>query len=176
MAAVVEALSESCLWGGVAVILVLIGTNPYPFTRLLDAVNAWAIKSGENVIAQTGHSPIADLNIRCYPFVSHEQIRKWIEEAELVICQGGMGSLRDCIAAGKKIVAVPRRPEFGECKDNQAELVEALAQEGKVVALMDVNELPHAIESARRMIVRRGNQSIIPRLVADKINSILGRV
>jgi hypothetical protein len=109
MAAVVEALSESCLWGGVAVILVLIGTNPYPFTRLLDAVNAWAIKSGENVIAQTGHSPIADLNIRCYPFVSHEQIRKWIEEAEFGNLPGRYGKSAGLHAAGKKIVAGPKK-------------------------------------------------------------------
>lgn len=154
-------------------ILVLAGTNPYPFTRLLRAVDEWSRSSGESVIAQSGHTPVDGLAIECHPFVSHAQILEWIAQAEVVICQGGLGSLRDCLKAGKPTVAVPRKPELGESQDLQSELVEALAQEGRVIAVDNIEHLAQAIEEARHMPIRKGEESRIPQLVADKIHSVL---
>ena len=154
--------------------LILAGTNPYPFTRLLHGVDAWARSSGEHVIAQSGHTPVDGLTIECHPFVSHAQILAWIGQADVVICQGGMGSLGDCLRAGKPTIAVPRKPELGESKDVQSELVEALAQEGRVIALDNIEYLARAIEAARHMPIRRSEESSIPKIVADKINSVLG--
>lgn len=175
MEAVAEALSPGNLWWGATVILVLLGTNPYPFTRLLNAVDAWALKNNEKVIAQSGHSPAEKLSIECHPFVSHAQILKWVEQAEVVICQGGMGSLRDCLMMGKPTIAVPRLPELGESKDKQIELVEVLNEEGKVIALLNVDNLAHTIEAARHMAMQKSDGSKIPSIVAEKIHSVLGR-
>lgn len=155
-------------------ILVLAGTNPYPFRRLLAAVDAWARRSGERVIAQSGHTPVEGLAIECHPFVSHQQIMEWVAEADVVVCQGGMGSLRDCLRAGKPTVAVPRQPALGESRDVQSELVAALAQEGKVIAVEKIESLALAIERARHMPPSRGEESRIPQIVAEKIKSVLG--
>lgn len=174
MEAVAQILPESDLRGAAAVILVLAGTNPYPFTRLLRAIDEWSRFSGERVIAQSGHTPVEGLAIECHPFVSHAQILEWIAQADVVVCQGGLGSLRDCLKAGKPTVAVPRKPELGESQDLQSELVEALAQEGKVIAVDNIEHLAQAIEEARRMPIRKGEESRIPQIVADKIYSALG--
>ena len=155
-------------------ILVLAGTNPYPFTRLLRAVDEWSRSSGEHVIAQSGHTPVEGLVIEIHPFVSHAQILEWIAQADVVICQGGLGSLRDCLRAGKPTVAVPRKPELGESQDIQSELVEALVQEGKVIGVDNIAHLAQAIDQARSMPIRKGEESRIPQIVADKIHSILG--
>ncbi len=169
-----QILPESDLRGAATVILVLAGTNPYPFTRLMRAIDEWSRFSGERVIAQSGHTPVDGLVIECHPFVSHAQILEWIARAEVVVSQGGLGSLRDCLRAGKPTVAVPRKPELGESQDLQSELVEALAQEGKVIAVDNIEHLAQAIEKARNMPIRKGEESRIPQIVADKIHSVLG--
>lgn len=155
-------------------ILVLLGTNPYPFTRLLRAVDEWSRISGESVIAQSGHTPVDGLVIECHPFVPHTQILEWIAQAEVVICQGGLGSLRDCLIAGKPTVAVPRKPELGESQDLQSELVDALVQEGKVIGLDRIEHLSQAIDDAIQLPARKGEKSRIPQILADKIHSVLG--
>lgn len=165
---------EGDLRGAAAVILVLAGTNPYPFTRLLHAVDVWSRTSGECVIAQSGHTPVEGLMIECHPFVSHAQILKWIEQADVVVCQGGLGSLRDCLRAGKPTVAVPRKPDLGESQDLQSDLVDALAQEGRVIAVDNIEHLASAIEEARHMPIHKGEESRIPQIVADKVHSVLG--
>jgi len=155
------------------VIFVMLGTNPYPFDRLLNAVDQWAATSGEKVVAQTGNTRSQASNIECHDFVSHDQIEKWIRDAELVITQGGFGSIRDCLRAGKPTIAVPRLPERGECQDEQSEIVGVLSDEGRVVALMDVDELPQAIERVRRLPPAEPYRSDIPRIVAAAVQTAL---
>lgn len=156
-------------------ILVLLGTNPYPFGRLLEAVNSWASATGEKVIAQVGHTKLSAPHIECHDFVPHDRIVAWLNQADLAICQGGFGSLRDCLIAGKPTIAVPRKPELGESQDAQAEVVYALAAEGRVLVLEDMQELPRAIEAAHRMTVQPVSVSRIPDIVAGKISEILGK-
>lgn len=151
----------------------MLGTNPYPFERLLSAVDCWAATSGEKVVAQVGHTAMSVEHVECYDFMSHDKIKVWVEMADVVITQGGFGSLRDCLVAGKPTVAVPRLPERGECQDQQAEIVDALAAEKRVIALYDVETLPQAIEDARNKYVSTVYHSEIPSLVAEAVESAL---
>lgn len=154
-------------------IFVMLGTNPYPFARLLSAVDCWAQASGEKVVAQVGHTKMPAKNIECHDFVSHERIRDWIELAEVVITQGGFGSLRDCLLADKPTIAVPRLPERGECQDQQVEIVDALAEEERVIPLYDVGLLSQAIQDARDKHSISVYSSEIPALIAKAVDSAL---
>lgn len=169
----VEALSKSRVRWSIAVIFVMLGTNPYPFERLLSAVDRWAANSGEKVVAQVGHTTMPVEHVECHDFVSHDRIRGWIEAADVVITQGGFGSLRDCLVAGKPTIAVPRLPEQGECQDQQAEVVDALAAEKRVIALYDIETLPQAIEDARNKHAVSAHRSDIPTLVAEAVEAAL---
>lgn len=156
-------------------ILVLLGTNPYPFTRLVDAVIEWASENNEEVRMQSGHTTVTSPCIRAVPFVEHAQIIDWIDEATVVICQGGFGSLQDCIRRGARIVAVPRLPALGEGVDDQAELVGALADEGLVEPVYDVRALGKVIARARN---RREYGSTMARLqerIAESVDVALER-
>jgi UDP-N-acetylglucosamine transferase subunit ALG13 len=155
-------------------IVVLLGTNPYSFSRLLLAVDRWAATAGEKVIAQVGHTATPALHLERHDFVDHGQIMSWLSEADVAICHGGFGSLRDCLAAGKPTIAVPRLREEGECQDVQTEVVNALSALGKVVALSDVSDLGEKIREVRKMSVVPGEASSIPRIVAEKVRSVLG--
>ncbi|MDZ4184199.1 MAG: hypothetical protein U1D97_04365, partial [Desulfuromonadales bacterium] len=87
---------------------------------------------------------------------------------------GGFGSLRDALRARKPVVAVPRLPELGECQDDQAEVTEALAAEGRVVSIRDVACLAEALGRAKAMAVAEPYESRIPELVAQKVKEALG--
>ena len=154
-------------------ILLLLGTNPYPFHRLLNAVNEWANKNNQLVVAQTGHTPIDKVSIECHDFVDYSQVVEWIKQAEFVICQGGFGSIKDCIKYEKKIIAVPRIQQYGECMDSQKELVDALAEEERVLPLFDVKNLTEVIEKLKNFIPPEGATSRIPRLVSDVVNELM---
>ncbi|WP_165869223.1 glycosyltransferase [Thiogranum longum] len=154
-------------------ILVMLGTNPYPFLRLLYAVDKWAGEHDEEVVVQAGHTGCNTDNIKCHDFVPHRQIEQWISEARIVVTQGGFGSIRDSLAAKKPTIAVPRMREFGECQDDQAELVDALAQEGKVIALYEVEMLDHAINGASDFVVPDAMASRIPEIVREAVCSAL---
>ena len=154
-------------------ILALFGTNPYPFTRLLSALEQLAEATDERIVAQTGHTPISRSKVECYSFVSHDQIRGWLAEADVAVTQGGVGSIRDCLRAGVPIVVAPRQPELGECQDKQAEVVEALAAESLVYPLYEISELPVLIEMARFAPKRAPVDSEIPAIVADAVDRFM---
>ena len=155
-------------------ILLLLGTNPYPFNRLLYAVDEWAKNNDQYIVAQTGHTPTDNVSIECHDFVDYSQIIEWIKQAEIVICQGGFGSIKDCIKYNKSIIAVPRNPEYNECQDSQIELVEALAEEGRIIPLYDVENLHDVIKQAVKFSPPESMTSEIPVLVADTINEYIG--
>ncbi len=156
-------------------ILVLLGTNPYPFTRLADAIVKFAETSSEHIIIQSGHTPIVSDKLEVHQFIDHSKLLTLMSEATLVITQGGFGSLQDCMRLGIKTIAVPRSMKLGESLDEQTEIVDALAREGLVVPLYDVTQLESAIQTAMTKEVKASDTSRLPMHVASTIKELLSK-
>jgi UDP-N-acetylglucosamine transferase subunit ALG13 len=152
-------------------ILVLLGTNPYSFRRLAEAVDAYAGQTGEEVFLQLGHTNYLATNAKYEKFLERTALLAKIEAAELVITQGGCGSIADCLRAGKKVVAVPRLPELHESPDRQEELVRELERLGRLVGVYEIEDLPGAIRRAREIEFIPGNSHIIPKVIMEFIKS-----
>lgn len=150
-------------------ILVLLGTNPYSFTRLAKAADRYAEKSMEKVFIQLGHTNYLPLSAGYKDFLSKQDIINMIDEAEIVITQGGFGSIADCLRAGKKVVAVPRKPELNESPDQQEELVRELEKLDRLIGVYDIEELPEAILKAKFTKFKSGEKPFI----TDLINNFL---
>ncbi len=165
-------ISKIQICGSPWVIFVMLGTNPYPFDRLLSAMRDYAKNTGERVVAQVGNTSLMT-DIECHPFMAHAEIIRHIKAAEVVVCQGGYGSISDCLSCGAKVVAVPRKSEFGECVDNQAELVDAFADEKLLVPVMNIDELAGAIDIARNMQVTKCENQGLPMHIADTISKLI---
>jgi beta-1,4-N-acetylglucosaminyltransferase len=150
-------------------ILFLLGTNPYDFSRLARAADAYAQESGEEILIQIGHTDFRPVKAKYCRFLSREEILAEISAAEVVVCQGGCGSIADGLLAGKPIVAVPRKPELNEAPDQQEELVRELEKLGRVTAVYDIEDLPGAIQKARKMGTAPSSPSRIPALINDFI-------
>ena len=95
-----------------------------------------------------------------------------IDEAEVVVCHGGFGSIRDSLAAGKTPVVVPRMPENGESVDHQAEITGELEKAGRVIAVYDINELEDAIQRAPTFKSDGVEPNQIPGIIQGYLDSI----
>lgn len=77
-------------------ILVLLGTQPFPFARLISELTLLkeAGQLGkEKVIIQSGSTPIEHQDFEFQPFIQHQELDQLIEQADLVVTHGGAGSI-----------------------------------------------------------------------------------
>jgi UDP-N-acetylglucosamine transferase subunit ALG13 len=159
-------------------ILVLFGTNPYSFDRLAKAIEKYVQISGKEMVAQLGNTTYRPKGIRCFNFMQHKELIALINKAELIVTQGGFGSILDCLERKKRIVVVPRKRDFGECQDDglgQEELTRALDKARRIVGVYDVRELPKAIERAWLLRPDFEPNTKIPQLVLDFVKSVTGQ-
>jgi len=159
-------------------ILVLFGTNRFPFERLAREIENLAARSSEEIIVQLGYTDYCPQRARCFHFLPRSELHSLIRRADIVIVHGGFATISDCLQLGKKIVAVPRKNELGENKDSgrgQEEIVRRLDEEGRLVGVFDVGELPAALEKARGLSPRPQRVSDIPRLVLEFVQTVYGK-
>jgi UDP-N-acetylglucosamine transferase subunit ALG13 len=156
------------------VILALAGTNPYPFDRLIVPLDAMAGEHGWDVFIQTGHTQYAPLHCRYESFIERGCLLHLIEQAELVITQGGYGSIRDALLYNKPVVAVPRYPELGESTDRQDELVRAMEDMMYLIGVYDIALLEDAISAARDFTPAPRRSSNIPAMLGDYVTLLTG--
>lgn len=175
MAFLARVLPKRSLRGKTPLILCLLGTNPYPFPRLANGIVSWQSMSGEHVIMQSGNTPVISKAIEAHEYFDHEHLLALIRRADVVVVQGGFGSLRDCIANGARTVAVPRRIDLGESLDDQSEIVEALADEGLCIPVFEIEALGVAIDSARKSAAPRVRSNSLALHIADTVNDLLNR-
>lgn len=154
-------------------VLVTIGTF-VPFDRLVSAV-ADLKKSGaiqSQVIAQVGDSKLTFEGIETFPSCSYDEMNQLMKESALVICHGGSGSILGALKAGCRVVAMPRKPEFGEVyDDHQVELIEALAERGLIGAAASEDDLQAAIDEVSLTPGRRAE--VDPTAITDEILNFL---
>ena len=91
-------------------ILVLLGTQNNSFYRLLEEIDKLISENiiNEEVIVQNGYTKYETQNMKLIDFVSKEELEKLLENADLIITHGGVGSIIMSIKKGKKVIAIPR--------------------------------------------------------------------
>jgi len=149
------------------VIVVLVGTNPYSFERLVKAVDDIAAHGKEEFFVQLGNTPYEPHHCPFERFIEKPVLEEMMKMADLIICHGGFGSIRDGLVHRKAVIAVPRQEELGECMDRQEELVRELEDQGRILAVYDTAGLEVAIQKARSFQGDQGGQTRIPQIISD---------
>ena len=125
-------------------IFVTLGTHHDPFPRLIDGLQAL---DRQDLVVQHGHSPAplhAANPVQFLPFVD---LMEHIRTADVVVTHAGVGSILTCLRLGRTPLVVPRQSRFGEhVDDHQVELTRAMADDGKVIPVWDVADLPALVE------------------------------
>ena len=133
-------------------ILVMLGTQNNSFHRLLEEVEK-CIDDGtikEEVIVQSGYTKYESEKMKIFDLISKRKLDKLLDEANLIITHGGVGSIISSITRNKKVIAIPRLHEYGEHVNNhQQEIVELFNKKGYIIGINGVEELKDAIKKAK---------------------------
>lgn len=127
-------------------ILCLVGTSPYSFHRLLEYIDN-EIACKYEVIIQSGYSAFESKNAECVSFINNDELQRKIADAQLIISQGGYGSLMDCLKQNKPVIAVPRLEEFGEIVGDQIELIQYLEKKNFLTSCYELENLNCIVEN-----------------------------
>ncbi|WP_423463910.1 glycosyltransferase [Promicromonospora sp. MS192] len=134
-------------------VVVSVGTGPYPFDRLVRAVDAWAQDWGElhhrpvDLWVQHGHSEPPQRGQAVRTVVRGELVDRFLT-ADVLVTHGGAATVLDANAVGRRPIVVPRRRYLREHEDDhQLTSGLALADQGHVWLAPTVPEV--AIQLSR---------------------------
>ena len=124
------------------------GNVPKDFSRLAAALDCFAAESDEKVIVQNGHTNYCFAHAEAIPFIDQHQMFDMMKTADVLVLQGGWGTISEALFMGKPIVAVPRLcPQ--EHNHDQGELVRKLESLGTLIGCYDEKGLAEKIALAR---------------------------
>jgi UDP-N-acetylglucosamine transferase subunit ALG13 len=96
------------------VIFVTVG-SVFPFDRLIRAMDNWAIANGRaDVVAQIGEGRYLPQHMKFDRRVKQAEFSALVAKAEVVVSHAGMGTVITAGRAGRPLVLLPRRKEWGE--------------------------------------------------------------
>lgn len=101
-----------------ASVLVSVGTDHHPFTRLIEWVDSWAdaLAQPVDLVVQHGSSRPSRLG-RNEALLGHDEILELFRNATVLVTQVGPGTILDANAVGRLPIVVARHPELGEHVD-----------------------------------------------------------
>lgn len=136
-------------------ILVLLGTQNNDFHRLLQEVekNIENKVINEEVIVQSGYTKFESDKMKIIDLIPADELSKLQDKASLIISHGGVGSIISSIEKGKKVIAVPRRHEYGEHVNNhQIQIVKEFNEKGYIIGIENVEDLKDAIIKSKTFV------------------------
>lgn len=157
-------------------ILVTLGTQNNSFHRLLEEVQK-NIDNGnikEEVIVQNGYTKFDSKQMKLIKEIPQDEFNKLIDQANLVITHGGVGSIITAITKGKKVIAIPRLKKYNEhVNDHQIEIIDSFNEKGYIIGIHSVEELGKALEEAKNFKPQKyvKNTGNILKLVEDFIDN-----
>lgn len=157
-------------------IIILLGTQNYSFSRLLEEVQR-CIDSGvinEEVIVQAGGTKFSSAQMELFTLIEQDKLTDLMKKADIIITHGGVGSIVSGIKLHKKVIAVPRRQKYGEvANDHQIQIIETFSKEGFIIGLHDVSELESALKNINFFEPKalKSNTENIINIISEFVNS-----
>jgi len=153
------------------VIFATVGSTQIPFGRLMRALDGFP---DGPLFVQHGpvQAPLGATWSRAY--MQFPAVIEHMRRADVVVCHAGAGSVLCALREGHTPVVVPRLKRHGETvDDHQAEFAAALAAEGSVIAVDDLDRLGEAIAAAppRRSLRRRADLLPIQAAVREVLHA-----
>lgn len=134
-------------------ILVLLGTQHNQFTRLLEEIED-CIDNGfikERVVVQAGFTKYKTDKMKVFDMISKEVLENLINDANVIITHGGVGSITMALKQHKKVIAVPRLHEFNEHVNNhQRQIINIFNEKKYIIGIQNVQDLPEALQQVDR--------------------------
>ena len=137
-------------------IFVTLGTQAYPFDRLLAGLDGL----DEELVVQGGVSSHRPPGAGWFDYLEYAQLVEYVRQARAVVSHAGVGSVMTAVAEGKRPLVVPRLHRFGEAvDDHQVPFARRLAEAGLVTLVEDPRGLPAALADPPPLPERTASES-----------------
>lgn len=133
-------------------IFVTLGTQDKTFTRLLEAIQKQIDKGviKKKVVVQAGCTKFESKDMEIFDLISAEEFSKYIEECDILITHGGVGSILAGLRHNKKIIVAPRLAKYKEhVNDHQLQIINRFYEEGYILPLKDFDKLDKLLEKTK---------------------------
>ncbi len=136
-------------------ILVTLGSQDKPFTRLLENIDKEIEKGNikEKVVVQAGYTAqkYESKNMEIFDLIDRDGFRKLVSECNLLITHGGVGSILVGLKNGKKVIACARLSKYKEhINDHQVQIINEFARAGFILAYNDGDDLGDVLAKAKK--------------------------
>ena len=140
-------------------IFVTVGTHEQQFNRLIEYMDKWAIENDEEVIIQTGYSTYEPQNCKWQKLFSFQEMCKYVDDARIVITNGGPSSFIAPLQIGKTPIVVPRRYKFNEhVNDHQVNFCREVENRmGTIIVVEEIEKLGEILKKYDEIISGLGN-------------------
>ncbi|MDS3859218.1 glycosyltransferase [Thermosynechococcaceae cyanobacterium BACA0444] len=121
-------------------ILVTVGTEQFPFDRLMSWINAlikqkFLDPAVEEILVQYGSCQVVPKGVQAAAVFPEDSFKTYIKQARVIISHCGEGSVYALAASGNPYILVPRHHAYQEHVDNhQEEWAKMLEKQGIAVA------------------------------------------
>lgn len=150
-----------------------VGTHDSDFGRFITALDAIAQATDERVVIQTGLSTTMPHHAEHFAFKPRDEVLAIQNQARVIVCHAGIGSIIDAMKAGKSLIVVPRLKRFGEHNsDHQLDIARAIEQRGWGASVTDVGDLTALCANPPEP--KQDYQPDKERLIRSVRNAILG--
>ncbi len=133
-------------------IFIVLGTWEMPFTRPLVEIDRAARQGllAQPIVVQSGSTNFQSDQMRLVPFFDKRELELMYDQADLLICQAGVGSIMLGLRKKKKVIAIARLSRFDEhIDDHQLEILDVFTKTGAVLPWRGEGDLPAVLERAK---------------------------
>lgn len=130
-------------------VFVTLGTDHHRFDRLVTWLDTWHRRHDDvDLVIQEGATP-APAGAQPIGMVGRDELLDHLSRADVIVCQGGPGSIADARSVGRRPIVVPRLAEFDEVvDDHQVAFCRRLHDDGAIQAVHTEAELAAALDEA----------------------------
>lgn len=160
-------------------IFVTLGTQDKSFERLLrdiqKQIDLGNIK--EKVVVQAGFTKFDSKDMEIFDLIPMDDFDKLMNECDLLITHGGVGSIISGLKKNKKVIAVARLAKYKEhMNDHQKQIVDNFSDAGYILKYDDGDDLGKILKKVKSFKPKKyiSNTDNMIKLVTDKINELVG--
>jgi UDP-N-acetylglucosamine transferase subunit ALG13 len=136
-------------------IFVVLGTWEMPFARPLVEIERAAAQGllRQPIVVQSGKTCYPSPHMKLVPFFESRELEQMYEQASLVICQAGVGSIMLGLAKHKKLITIARRAQFDEhIDDHQLEILDLFGKLGAVLPWQGNGDLADVLKRSETFV------------------------
>ena len=145
-----------------------------PFPRLIDWIER-ARQEGllpPELIVQTGTGGRAIADAECHEGLPFDIVGQILDEADIVICHGGTGSIITALQRGCHVIVIPRQYALGEhYDDHQSEIADAFALRGLLQVARDYPAFVAALSAVKARTPRMATTN--PQALAEWLRAYI---